>query len=193
MHTMRYLKNHPHFSLAERLMVEQYETTSLWGITAIICSISNDTWELYRLFDLLTHSGSDFTNMVHQSCIIKLICFTSSNTYSFIKEVMEKFYCLCTLFLYFHRKFRIPAKYVQINLYKVCAYKNHKLSYLSQRLHYNLRYAINLFENRWTDASISRVSLESSSQQKITAPPLTHEQSRIVNHRIKRDDVNFVN
>jgi hypothetical protein len=52
------------FSLAERLMVEQYETTSIWGIT-MICIISIEIWEMYRLFDLLTHSGSDFTTMVN--------------------------------------------------------------------------------------------------------------------------------
>jgi hypothetical protein len=62
---MRYLKSHPLFSLAEKLMIEQYQATSLWGITATICIISSDVWEIYRLFDLLAHSGSDFTTMVY--------------------------------------------------------------------------------------------------------------------------------
>jgi hypothetical protein len=69
---MRYLKSHPLFSLAEKLMIEQYQATSLWGMTATICIISSDAWEMYRLLNLLTHTASDFTTMVDKSCIIKL-------------------------------------------------------------------------------------------------------------------------
>jgi hypothetical protein len=64
--------------------------------------------------------------------------------------------------------------------------------FLIKRLHYNLRYALNLFENRWTIVPISEVSHQSLSQQQSAAPSLTHEQTRIVNHRIERHHVSCV-
>ncbi|XP_045034052.1 F-box DNA helicase 1-like [Daphnia magna] len=69
-------------------------------------------------------------------------------------EATEKLYCVCTFLLYFTREFQIPAK-----------------------LHYNLRYALNLYETGWSTPSEGNQSV----------PALTPEQSRIVNHRIERN------
>ncbi|XP_045025569.1 F-box DNA helicase 1 isoform X1 [Daphnia magna] len=130
--TMRYLRCHPLFSLAEKLIIEQGQQLSVWRVTILICIIARDAWEVYSLLNLLTHARSDCT----------------------IMEATEKLYRVCTFFLYFTREFQIPAK-----------------------LHYNLRYALNLFETDWSSPSEGNQSV----------PGLTPEQSRIVNHRIERN------
>ncbi|XP_057370798.1 F-box DNA helicase 1-like isoform X2 [Daphnia carinata] len=130
--TMRYLRCHPLFSLAEKLIIEQGQELSVWRVTTVICIIAKEAWEVYSLLNFLTHARSDCT----------------------IMEATEKFYCVCTFLLYFTREFQIPAK-----------------------LHYNLRYALNLYETGW--------SIRSEGNQSV--PALTPEQSRIVNHRIERN------
>ncbi|XP_057370801.1 F-box DNA helicase 1-like isoform X3 [Daphnia carinata] len=129
---MRYLRCHPLFSLAEKLIIEQGQELSVWRVTTVICIIAKEAWEVYSLLNFLTHARSDCT----------------------IMEATEKFYCVCTFLLYFTREFQIPAK-----------------------LHYNLRYALNLYETGW--------SIRSEGNQSV--PALTPEQSRIVNHRIERN------
>ncbi|KZS03982.1 Uncharacterized protein APZ42_033162 [Daphnia magna] len=131
-HTMKYLRCHPLFSLAEKLSVEQGQQLSVWRITTLICIIARNAWEVYSLLNLLTHARSDCT----------------------IMEATEILYCVCTFLLYFTREFHTKAK-----------------------LHYNLRYALILYETGWSTPSEGNQSV----------PALTPEQSRIVNHRIERN------
>lgn len=68
----------------------------------------------------------------------------------------------------------------------------------SIRLHYNMNYALHLFENCWDSpkptiihpAKTNDGGLPLSCVEK-TAYALTHEQSRIVNHQIEDNDVNL--
>lgn len=78
--TMKFLRSHPLFSLAEKLIMEQGQQLSVWSVCTLICIISSDTWDLYKLLNLLTHARSDCTMMVR--CDLFKIPSSNSNIIS---------------------------------------------------------------------------------------------------------------
>ena len=103
---------HALYKHAEKPIIEQFHTdsvvvnNSLWGITAMICIMSSDTWEIYKLLHVLSNSCTDCTIMV-------FIFIKSNRTYTIFfckQEVTEKIYCICTFLLYFSQVFDLPAR-----------------------------------------------------------------------------------
>ena len=76
---------HALYKHAEKPIIEQFHTdsvvvnNSLWGITAMICIMSSDTWEIYKLLDVLSNSHTDCTIMVF------ILSIKAMQTYNFMQ------------------------------------------------------------------------------------------------------------
>lgn len=112
--TMELLEvQHSHYKQAKKTLCEQFpgsltSSSLLWGITTMICLRAPDTWEIYKLIQILSHPNSGCSIMVCITFLNSSVELILCNVC--LQEVMEKMYCLCTFFLYLERVFKIPAR-----------------------------------------------------------------------------------
>lgn len=86
--TLNLIKRHQLANLSEKLIHELFHLTVddhfslsiVWGMTGMICMISRDMWDIYKLINILTEPNSDYTIMVIQLFYTNLFyCCPCSN------------------------------------------------------------------------------------------------------------------
>ena len=64
---------HPRYKQVKKALVEHFpvpsdDSSTFWGIAAMICLMASDAWEIYKLIKIISHPRSDCSIMVCSKC-----------------------------------------------------------------------------------------------------------------------------